>query len=174
MTLPLELATESDLPAIVELMNAAFRGTDGIRGWSIEADCISGQRTDESLLSEEIAGGALYLLAREDSALKGCVSLEAGTPEKWHMGSLAVRPDAQKTGFGSELLSAAEDYAVKHGARTIEMTVLSVRNALILWYERRGYRRTGELRPFPYGDKRFGTPTRDDLEFMVFEKGLLD
>ena len=52
----------------------------------------------------------------------------------------------------------------------IEMTVVSIRDTLIAWYERRGYRRTGEVRPFPYDDARFGIPRRDDLAFVVLEK----
>jgi ribosomal protein S18 acetylase RimI-like enzyme len=174
MTIPLELATEIDLPAIVAIMNAAFRGTEGHRGWSIEADYIIGKRTSESLLREEISGGALYLLAKESatSTLQGCVSLQASSPERWYLGSLTVAPDLQKAGFGRKLLGAAEEYASMRGARTIEMTVVNVRTALISWYERRGYRRTGELRPFPYGDNRYGTPTRSDLEFVVLERRL--
>ena len=76
----------------------------------------------------------------------------------------------QNTGFGRKLLNASEDYAASHGAQTIEMTVVQVRDALIAWYERRGYRRTGETRPFPYGDDRYGTPTRSDLEFVVLQR----
>ena len=52
------------------------------------------------------------------------------------------------------------------------MGVLNVRDALIAWYERRGYQRTGKTEPFPYGDNRFGTPLRDDLEFVILEKQL--
>jgi hypothetical protein len=52
------------------------------------------------------------------------------------------------------------------------MTVISIRDALIAWYERRGYVRTGETEPFPYGDRRFGIPLRDDLLFVVLEKHL--
>ncbi len=50
------------------------------------------------------------------------------------------------------------------------MTVVAQRDTLIAWYERRGYRRTGEERPFPYGDARFGTPRRDDLFFIVLAR----
>jgi hypothetical protein len=50
------------------------------------------------------------------------------------------------------------------------MGVLCVRDALIAWYERRGYQRTGETEPYPYGDNRFGTPLRDDLEFVILRK----
>ena len=57
---------------------------------------------------------------------------------------------------------------------TMTMTVIDVREELIAWYERRGYRRTGIKKPFPYGDTRFGQPKRDDLRFEVLEKPLRD
>jgi hypothetical protein len=37
-------------------------------------------------------------------------------------------------------------------AATMEMTVIDARPELIAWYERRGYARTGETRPFPMPD----------------------
>jgi len=52
------------------------------------------------------------------------------------------------------------------------MTVIEQRAELIAWYERRGYRRTGETKPFPYGDERFGIPRRPDLRFVVLAKSL--
>ena len=58
------------------------------------------------------------------------------------------------------------------GAARIEMTVIAQRDELIAWYERRGYALTGERRPFPAHDPRFGLPRRDDLEFVVMEKAL--
>jgi hypothetical protein len=54
----------------------------------------------------------------------------------------------------------------------MHMTVISVREELIAWYERRGYRRTGRTTPFPYGDERFGIPQRADLEFELLVKAL--
>jgi ribosomal protein S18 acetylase RimI-like enzyme len=171
MPVPLRPATTSDFPSIVDLMNTAFRGKDG---WSIEGDYITGERTNISLLTEEIAKGALYLVTTDTttSTLQGCVSLQPASPQKWYLGALTVRPTQQNTGFGRELLSAAEQYAATNGATTIEITVVHVREALIAWYERRGYRRTGESRPFPYSDTRYGTPTRPDLYFVVLEKHL--
>ena len=50
--------------------------------------------------------------------------------------------------------------------------MIDLRSTLIGWYERRGYRRTGATKPFPYGDERFGLPRRDDLRFAVMEKVL--
>jgi ribosomal protein S18 acetylase RimI-like enzyme len=152
-------------------MNAAFRGAEG---WSIEGEHIKGERTSLSLLNEEISQGAFYLLSKngETSALDGCVSLQASSPEKWYLGSLTVNPALQNAGFGRKLLDASEEYAAARGARTIKITVVNIRETLIAWYERRGYQRTGATRPFPYGDNRYGIPTRNDLEFIVLEKHL--
>jgi hypothetical protein len=47
----------------------------------------------------------------------------------------------------------------------MEMTVIDSRDSLIAWYERRGYVRTGETRPFPV---RRDPP----LTFAVLEKPL--
>ena len=50
------------------------------------------------------------------------------------------------------------------------MTVIRQRAELIAYYERRGYVRTGEYRPFPHGNPRFGLPKSDALEFAVLRK----
>ncbi len=172
MTIILRPAETSDLPAVAALMNDAFRGTPSERNWCVETGYIAGERTNVSLLAEELVEGAWFLLAEQEgrTTLQGCVSLHALSPERWYLGSLTVCSTLQNAGFGRRLLSAAEEYAAMHGARTIEMTVVSVRDTLIAWYERRGYSLTGENRPFPYGDTRFGTPTREDLRFVVLEK----
>jgi hypothetical protein len=52
------------------------------------------------------------------------------------------------------------------------MSVISARHELIDWYERKGYRKTGETKPFPVDD-RFGIPTQP-LEFVILEKYLLN
>ena len=90
----------------------------------------------------------------------------------WYLGLFTVDPTLQKQHLGRGLLSAAEDFAKVHGAKSIRMGVLSVRDALIAWYQRRGYQLTGETEPYPYGDNRFGTPLRDDLEFVILTKQL--
>ncbi|MGZ6807861.1 MAG: hypothetical protein ACXVGG_14740, partial [Mycobacteriaceae bacterium] len=71
------------------------------------------------------------------------------------------------------LLAEAERMALRELAcSTMEMTVITQRVELIAWYERRGYRRTGQTQPFPYGDERFGVPRRPDLAFEVLSKQL--
>ena len=169
-------ALPADLPAIVALMNAAYRGVGPAAGWNSEAGYIEGDRTSELLLGAEIdANPHAFLLVVRDQAtasIHGCVWLQPLSAGTWYLGSLTVAPPLQNSGLGRTMLDAAERWAADHGARTVEIKVVNVRDTLIAWYGRRGYRLTGETHPFPYGDTRFGTPLRDDLTFVVLEKAL--
>jgi hypothetical protein len=90
----------------------------------------------------------------------------------WYLGSLTIDPRQQNSGLGRKLLTAAEDWVRARGGREVRMTVINVRDTLIVWYVRCGYALTGETEPFPYGDDRFGIPKRDDLHFVVLRKHL--
>ena len=90
-----------------------------------------------------------------------------------YFGMFAVRPELQGGGLGGRLLAECERVAREDwGLRWMRMAVIDLRETLIAWYERRGYRRTGRHQPFPYGDERFGIPLRDDLRFEILEKPL--
>ena len=168
-------ATPEDLDAVVELVNAAYRDGSG-RGWTTESAYLEGPRTDRAALELDLARapGARLLLWRGDAAgaLLGTVWLEPAGGGAWYLGLLSVRPELQAAGLGRAVLEAAEAWAVREGARRMLMTVVNVREALIAWYRRRGYALTGETRPFPYEDDRFGRPLRPDLQFVVLEKAL--
>ena len=166
-------AGAADVPAAVALINLAYRGARA-PGWSSEAGYIEGDRTTEPQLHAEIAASpaASLLLWRDRSVLSGCVWLEPLSDGKWYLGSLAVDPARQGEGVGDAMLSAAEAWTRARGGACVRLTVVNVRIALIEWYERRGYRQTGETSAFPYGDNRFGVPLRDDLRFVVLEKAL--
>ncbi len=166
-------AGDADLSAVVNLANLAFRAKDVGASWATEADYIKGQRLDLPMLRADIANSpeARLLLWRDDTgALAGTVWLEPAGGGAWCLGLLSVHPELQAKGAGRRLLAAAEDAARELGAERIRMTVVNVRETLIGWYLRRGYRLTGETKPFPYGDGRFGTPLRSDLEFVLMEK----
>lgn len=172
--LPVVLATAADADAVVALVNSAYRGDSSRVGWTTEADLLGGQRTDAAGIRDIVAAEECRLLLHRavDGALLACVLLERKSGG-CYLGMLTVRPDLQSAGLGRRLLAAAEKYAaVELGASYVEMTVIGVRTELIAWYERRGYARTGERRPFPYGDERFGLPRRPDLEFEVLRKTL--
>jgi ribosomal protein S18 acetylase RimI-like enzyme len=172
----LKPAVESDFAQIIDLINLAFRGAGPSASWNIESGIIEGQRLNESLLREDLASKpkAHLLIHRdeEDGSLLGTVWLAPGNDGVWYLGLLTVRPDLQNRQLGRTLLAAAEEFANERGALRIRMTVVHVRETLIAWYQRRGYALTGETKPFPYGDNRFGTPLRDDPHFVVLEKCL--
>ncbi|MBA4013503.1 MAG: GNAT family N-acetyltransferase [Phenylobacterium sp.] len=169
-------ADPSELPVIAALVNSAYRGESSRQGWTTEADYLGGQRTDAQTLARDLAADpqAVVMTLRDepDGPLLGCVWLEPTEGGAWYLGMLTVRPDLQDRQLGRTMLAAAEAHVRELGALRVRMTVIQIRDTLIAWYERRGYARTGETRPFPYADARFGRPARDDLEFIVLEKAL--
>ena len=167
-------ADTRDVAAIVALVESAYRGDVSRQGWTTEADLLDGQRTDpEGVRALIEAPDSRIVLAGNEAGLLASAHLERHGD--WaYFGMFAVRPDLQGGGIGNEVLTGCERIA-RHewGCREMRMTVISARPELIAWYERRGYRATGETRPFPYGDPRFGLPKRDDLEFIVLAKPLV-
>ena len=169
----LEAAALDDLPALHALIESAYRGDSARRGWSHEADLLDGQRTDLESLKAMLSDSAQHLLVfRDNEKLRACVALTDKGDRLAYLGMLTVDPARQSAGLGKLILAAAHDHAVNFGATRVEMTVIAQRAELIAWYERRGYRLTGERRPFPAQDPRFGLPRRDDLEYVVLEKAL--
>jgi len=171
--------TDAELPELVELVNAAYRGQGSQPGWTSEVGLVDGQRVTQQALRGEIAAAPdlrIYLL-RAPPELLACVRIEDGRglngEPACYISMLAVRPGLQDAGLGRQMLEFAEDEGRARGARIARMTVVSIRASLIAWYERRGYRRTGETEPFPYDDERFGRPQQGGLEFVVLQRDLL-
>jgi ribosomal protein S18 acetylase RimI-like enzyme len=166
-------ASATDASALVALVNSAYRGDSSKAGWTTEADLLGGQRIDVERIVQTIAApGNVILLCEQDGAPVACVHLER-TAHDCYLGMLTVEPTRQRGGLGRQLLESAERWAIEHwSSRAMHMTVIVQRTELIAWYERRGYRRTGERKPFPYGDERFGLPQRADLVFDVLKKQL--
>lgn len=171
--LPLRAATAADVPALVALVTSAYRGDASRAGWTTEADFLDGNRIDPEVLAADIARTrSRVLVAERDDALLACahVAIDDGAG---YFGMFSVQPTLQGGGIGSRLLAEAERIVRDEWqVGTMRMTVIDIRDALIAYYERRGYRRTGVFKPFPYGDARFGIPLRDDLRFEVLEKTL--
>lgn len=164
-------ATAVDIPAIVALVQSAYRGESGLRGWTTESHLLDGQRTDAEDVAEVISrADSRVLLAEIEQHLRGCCHVER-LDDSAYFGMFAVDPAAQRVGMGRQMLAEAERIVRDewHG-HSMRMTVIEQRGELIAWYQRRGYRRTGEYKPFPYGDERFGIPRRNDLRFEVLMK----
>jgi ribosomal protein S18 acetylase RimI-like enzyme len=168
------LATPDDVAVVVDLVESAYRGERSKAGWTTEADLLQGQRTDPELIAGVIANpDSSLLLATEEGDAIGCCVIERRDAGRAYFGTFAVRPGLQGGGIGKQLLAEAERIAFEDwGASTVEMTVIAQREELIAWYVKRGYLLTGEVRPFPYGDDKFGLPQTDDLYFVVLAKPL--
>ena len=175
MSVTIRPASGGESAEITALVNAAYRGDTSRKGWTTEADLLGGQRTDERSIAEVLAfpESVLLVAGPPDGALCGWVLLQRKSGGAAHLGMLTVSPEHQNRGRGRRLLEEAEKYArSRREAVMLEMTVISRRNELIAWYERRGYRRTGEKRPFPVQEPRVGLPKVRDLEFEVLVKSL--
>jgi ribosomal protein S18 acetylase RimI-like enzyme len=167
-------ATDADVDVLVALIESAYRGDSSRVGWTTEADILEGQRTDPDGVLEVIKtpDGKLLTVER-DGRVVACCQLEHRGPHAY-FGMFAVSPALQGAGLGKVVIAEAERQAREDWSATeMHMTVISVRDDLIAWYERRGYRRTGRMTPFPYGDERFGIPQRADLQFELLVKALV-
>ncbi|MEG3628247.1 GNAT family N-acetyltransferase [Streptomyces poriticola] len=166
-------AVDTDVDDLVALIESAYRGDSSRAGWTTEADILGGQRTDPEGVLEVIKSPESRLLTVErDGRTVACCQLEHRDAHAY-FGMFAVSPDMQGAGLGKVIIAEAERQVREAwGVTEMHMTVISVREDLISWYERRGYRRTGRMTPFPYGDERFGIPQRADLQFELLVKPL--
>jgi ribosomal protein S18 acetylase RimI-like enzyme len=168
----ISIAEPVDIPALVLLINRAYRGEESRRGWTTETDLLAGDiRTNaENLASLMQPNTAAFLKCTEaDDQIVGCVYLDK-RGNRLYLGMFSVEPERQGAGIGKKLLFAAEEHALRHDCHTIFMQVISVRTELIEWYLRHGYRLTGERKPFDV-DPLFGDP-RSPLDFVFLEKML--
>ena len=166
-------AAAADIPALVALVTSAYRGDVSRQGWTTEADILDGNRIDPDVLLRDIQRPrSRVLLAERDGELLACAHVceEDGAG---YFGMFSVNPALQGGGIGKQVIAEAERVVREEWSLpAMRMAVIDIRDELIAFYERRGYRRTGIKKPFPYGDERFGLPKRDDLRFEVLEKAL--
>jgi ribosomal protein S18 acetylase RimI-like enzyme len=165
------IAAKEDIPELVKLINSAYRGDTSRTGWTTEANLLGGSRIDDETFEQMMFAEKAVVLTYSDpeTAIIGCVYLQQ-QQSKLYLGMLTVSPEIQNHGVGKQLLQSAETYAQRHSCVAIFMTVISVRAELIAWYERHGYLKTGETRPFPK-DTKFGIALHP-LELIILEKKL--
>jgi N-acetylglutamate synthase-like GNAT family acetyltransferase len=136
----IRVADHGDAQAITAVINAAFRKAEG---FLLDRDRID-MPTVQALLST-----GTFLVAEENDAVMGCVHVEF-RGERSYLGLLSVNPDGQKSGVGSRLMKAAEDYCAGAGSRFMDLRIVNVRKELPDFYHRRGYVETGTA-PFTPG-----------------------
>jgi ribosomal protein S18 acetylase RimI-like enzyme len=167
----ISIARTEDIPALVKLLNGAYRGDESKQGWTTEADMVAGDlRTDEANMNElmQIPGTVFLKYENDDNVIEGCVFLHK-REGKLYLGMFCVSPALQNKGIGKQIMAAAEHYALQQNCPVVFMRVISIRHELIAWYERQGYYKTGEIQPFD--DTKFGT-AKEPIEFVVLQKDL--
>jgi len=163
-------ATPEDIPQLETLINSAYRGEESKKGWTTEADLLTGKRINADGIKKIIGEPNAVILkcCSDDNTLIGCVYLKKNY-NKMYLGMLTVSPTLQAGGIGKKILKASEEYAIEKNCDTMEMRVVSIRHELIAWYQRHGYHNTGKIIPFP--DDPLSTKTQP-LEFIQMEKSL--
>jgi ribosomal protein S18 acetylase RimI-like enzyme len=167
------VAVPADAKSLVELIRSAYRGEASRKGWTSEADLVSGERINVEQVIGIINGSSsmMLVLDREEGVVACCQLADQGDGLAY-FGTFAVSPTEQGAGLGRRLMAEAERQAMlRFRSRMLEITVLAQQEILISWYERLGFRRTGETRPFP-ADEKFARPLRDGLYFVTLIKNL--
>ena len=142
----ISIASIEDIPALVKLLNGAYRGEGSKQGWTTEADMVAGDlRTDENHMNGlmQSAGVVFLKYTNDNKEIEGCVFLHK-REGKLYLGMFCVSPTLQNKGIGRQIMAAAELYAKDHECPAVFMRVISIRHELISWYERQGYYKTGE------------------------------
>ncbi len=133
----LRFATESDLPALMALINRAF---------AVEKFFKQNDRLNPETTREYFQRGR-FLVTGQNGQIHACVFVEF-KGDRAYLGLLSVDPARQKTGLGSRLVAAAEEYARELGAHHMDLTIVNVRKELPGYYQRLGYTVTG-TEPIP-------------------------
>ncbi|HXW99691.1 MAG TPA: GNAT family N-acetyltransferase [Candidatus Acidoferrales bacterium] len=134
------VAEVKDAPAIIAVINAAFRRA--------ESFLIDRDRVDLEMVRSLLERGK-FLVAEDGGVLAGCVYIEL-RGDRAYLGLLSVDPDRQKAGLGSQLMNAAENYCARAGCRFMDLRIVNVRRELPAFYRHRGYVETGTA-PFTPG-----------------------
>ncbi len=144
-------ATAEDVPAIVRLVNRAYR---------VEDFFVSGDRTTVAEIEQKRShpAGILLVLEEEDGALAGSVYVEI-RGERGYFGLLSIDPDRQGRGLGRVLVRAVEAHCRAAGCRHLDLDVVNLREGLPAFYESLGF--------VPYGTGPFPTPGKLTREAHV-------
>jgi ribosomal protein S18 acetylase RimI-like enzyme len=119
---------------VADLVNAAYRGVSGRRGWTHEADLIAGERTRWKDVAAMIVSTSTTVLVRRSdnsSAVRACVAVEMNGASRCTISMLAVAPELQAAGLGRDLLADAEQFAADRGVTSAKITVVEQRETLI-------------------------------------------
>lgn len=164
-------AMPPDAGAVTALIEHAYRGPAGAKTWTSESHLLTGPRTAEAEITALIRDpDSRFVLAERDGQLRACALVQKDGQEAY-FGMFAVDPAQQAGGIGRALLAECERVVRDlWDSVAMNMVVISVRDELIAWYQRRGYEPTGEREPFPFGP--LAGELRRDFDLVVLKKRL--
>lgn len=155
------LASPADAIALHRIINEAYRTS---KSWTNEVELVGGERMSlmdlearlESLHSQPALDDPLFV-AEIDRSVVGCI--EAELPHNHAdmnlrsdgalLGLLAVDPKRQSGGIGKTLVKHVIGYLTQNPSMQVAiMWVLHKRIDIQAWYERLGFKFTGDTRPF--------------------------
>jgi ribosomal protein S18 acetylase RimI-like enzyme len=156
-SLHIRTAVAADSDRLIPLINQAF---------AVET-FMTGPRIDPERLAVSIKKGAILLAEDESGQLVASIYVEI-RGDRGYAGMLAVSPTRQRSGIGSRMMQAAEDYLRARGCVALDITVLSLRTELPPIYRAYGFVEAG-TEPFEYPH-----PLKDGLEThcIVMSKAL--
>lgn len=162
-------ASKSDIPQLIPLINGAYRSTSS-KAWTGEAHILGGKRVDEEILENAFnEKDAIFFVAKQNNNILASIQVKLEN-DSIHIGLFAVNTDLQGQNLGKRLLEFAEHEANKiWKTNSFTMEVISTRNELIEYYERRGYKRTSRFIDFPKSEL-WENKTGEDLKLLVLEK----
>ena len=161
------LATLDDVPALVRLINEAYR---------VEDFFIDGDRTHATDVRTKLAEPQACFLVIDDEVrdgddeaprLAGAVYVGVHG-DRGHFAMLAVDPAQQGRGLGRALVAAVEAHCRAAGCRQLDLEVVDLRGELAAFYAPLGFAASGAA-PFPDPKK-----LRRATQLTVMTKSLAD
>jgi len=144
--LTIRIAGPADAEAITATLRAAFAEFEPI----YTPAAFDATTPPKEQILERFGQGPIWV-AEVEGAMVGTVSAVPRSTELY-IRSMAVTPGARGQSVGARLLDVVEAFAVANGHRRLVLNTTPFLMAALQLYERRGFRRTGELPDL------FGTP----------------
>ena len=167
-------AVPGDADQLQQLVQSAFRADDSRQDWIGNLELAKHFRVDVEEITAKIANpDTITLMALDNNdALVASIEVSKRVADCGRLSMIAVDERYQRGGVGRRVLAYAEDYCRQTwGVKKLSLNALSTRKALIEWYIRHGYRKTGETTPFPR-EKFSNLVIPDDWHFVELEKEL--
>jgi ribosomal protein S18 acetylase RimI-like enzyme len=125
-------ATHDDLPALVRLINLAYR---------VEDFFVNGDRTNTNEIAVRLAEPNVRFLVvpvKDSEDLAGAVEVEV-TGDRGHFAMLSVDPAFQGQGLGRLLVNAVEDHCRSAGCNALDLEIVNLRLELPAYYAKLGF-----------------------------------